>query len=159
MKRAERAEENFKKGLNCAQSVVLAFSDLTGMSREDLLRISAPFGGGIGRMREVCGTVSGMMMITGLVFYNAKSPTTKEKSELYAREQELASRFRKMNGSIICRELLSGVTSDSSPRAEERTEEYYKKRPCSQLCADAAMILEEYLKEQGILDAEGEGVQ
>ena len=78
---------------------------------------------------------------------------------LYAREQELASRFRKMNGSIICRELLSGVTSDSSPRAEERTEEYYKKRPCSQLCADAATILEEYLKEQGILDAEGERVQ
>lgn len=68
MKRAERAEENFKKGLNCAQSVVLAFSDLTGMSREDLLRISAPFGGGIGRMREVCGTVSGMMIIAGLVF-------------------------------------------------------------------------------------------
>lgn len=156
MKRAEMAEINFKSGLNCAQSVVLAFSDLTGMNREDLLRISAPFGGGVGRMREVCGTVSGMMMILGIVFYNAKAPTIKEKSELYAREQELASRFRKINGSIICSDLLSGVTSDCSPKAEERTEEYYKKRPCSQLCADAAEILEEYLKEQGILNSEGE---
>lgn len=156
MNRAERAEENFKKGLNCAQSVVLAFSDLTGISEEDLLRMSAPFGGGVGRMREICGTVSGMMMIAGLIFYNAKTPTTKEKSELYAREQELASRFREMNGSIICRELLSGVKTDCSPQAEERTAEYYKKRPCPQLCACAAGILEEYLKEQCVLDAVGE---
>lgn len=156
MNRAERAEENFKKGLNCAQSVVLAFSDLTGISEEDLLRMSAPFGGGVGRMREICGTVSGMMMIAGLIFYNAKTPTTKEKSELYAREQELASRFREMNGSIICRELLLGVKTDCSPQAEERTAEYYKKRPCPQLCACAAEILEEYLKEQCVLDAEGE---
>ena len=156
MDRAKRAEENFKSGLNCAQSVVLAFSDLTGMSEEDLLRVSAPFGGGVGRMREICGTVSAMAMVAGLLFYHAKTPTLAEKSALYAREQELAARFREKEGSIVCRELLAGVTSDCSPQAEARTPEYYKKRPCSMLCAEAAKILEEYLQEQGILDAEGE---
>ena len=156
MTRAEQAKQHFLQGYNCAQAVVLAFSDLTGLDRETILKLSAPFGGGMGRMREVCGTVSGMMMVAGLVFYDASAVSSAEKSALYVREQELASRFRAQNGSIVCRELLAGVKTAPGPQAEERTKEYYKKRPCAELCACAAQILEDYLVEQGVLSADGE---
>lgn len=155
MNRSERAKENFMRGYNCAQSVFLAFSDILPIGERDALKISAPFGGGVGRMREICGTVSAMMMVCGMLFYDAEHVTLEEKSALYAREQELARRFREKNGTIICRELLRGVESDSSPNAEARTEQYYKKRPCADLCAEAAGILEEYLAEQGVLPAAG----
>lgn len=151
MNRGQTAKENFKKGYNCAQAVVLAFSDLIDTDEKTALRIAAPFGGGVGRMREVCGTVSGMMMVLGAIFYDPSRITTEEKSSLYAREQDVAARFRARNGSIICRELLAGVKTDDSPNAEARTEAYYKKRPCADLCEMAADILEEYLREQGIL--------
>lgn len=156
MTAAEKAKANFMRGLNCAQSVLLAFSDHIGLDEETALKVSAPFGGGMGRMREVCGTVSGMCMVLGLLTYNAENPTNAEKSALYAREQEVARRFRERNGSIICRELLSGVKADSSPNAEARTPEYYKKRPCGDLCADAAEILEQYLMEEGLIAREAE---
>lgn len=157
MNRAEKAKENFMKGYNCTQAVVLAFSDVIGIDEKTALKVSAPFGGGVGRMREICGTVSGMMTVLGLIFYDAEHVTLEEKSALYAREQELAARFRAQNGSIVCRELLVGVKTDCSPNAEARTSEYYKKRPCPQLCAQAADILEDYLREQGVLPAESEG--
>lgn len=153
MTRSESAKANFLRGYNCAQSVFLAFSDLVPTDEKTALKIAAPFGGGVGRMREICGTVSAMMMVCGLVFYDAEHVTLEEKSALYAREQELARRFREKNGSIVCRELLRGVTQDSSPNADARTAEYYKKRPCADLCACAAGILEEYLAEQGVLPA------
>ena len=153
MTRSESAKANFLRGYNCAQSVFLAFSDLVPTDEKTALKIAAPFGGGGGRMREICGTVSAMMMVCGLVFYDAEHVTLEEKSALYAREQELARRFREKNGSIVCRELLRGVTQDSSPNADARTAEYYKKRPCADLCACAAGILEEYLAEQGVLPA------
>ena len=153
MKRGEIAKSAFKSGLNCAQAVFLAFSDVTGFDETTALKISAPFGGGMGRMREVCGTVSGMFMVLGIVFYDPACPITEMKSALYAHEQELARRFKEGTGSIVCRELLSGVKKDDSPRAEERTPEYYKKRPCAELCAHAADLLEEYLIEQGKLTA------
>ena len=155
MERSERAKENFLRGYNCAQSVFMAFSDLLPLSEETALKISAPFGGGVGRLREICGAVSAMAAVCGLLFYDASRVTLEEKSALYAREQELARRFREKNGSIVCRELLRGVTEDCSPNAEARTEEYYKKRPCAALCACAAGILEEYLAEQGVLPAAG----
>ena len=151
MTRAETAKQNFKSGLNCSQAVLLAFADVAGVDRDTALKAAAAFGGGVGRMREICGTVSGMMMSLGLIFYDSENPTGAEKSALYAREQELAARFRRKNGSIVCRELLAGVRTDNSPVAEERTEQYYKKRPCAELCYDAAEILEEYLIEQGVL--------
>lgn len=156
MTREERARQNFLRGMNCAQSVFLAFSDLFGMDEETALKISAPFGGGMGRMREVCGALSGCLMAAGMLFYNAGNLTVQERSALYAREQEIASRFRAENGSIICRELLAGVPHDDLPRAEERTEAYYRKRPCPELCARAARMFEGYLAEQGILPAGGE---
>lgn len=151
MNRADLAKANFLKGYNCSQAVLSAFCDVTGLEEETALRISSSFGGGMGRMREVCGTVSGIFMAAGLIFYNADVPSAQQKSNQYAIVQELARRFKEKNGSIICRELLSGVAADSSPLAEERTETYYKKRPCADLCYDAAEILEGYLIEKGIL--------
>lgn len=151
MTRADKAQENFKSGLNCSQSVLLAFSDLTGLDEEKALQIAAPFGGGMGRMREVCGTVSGMLMAAGAILYNARNLTNAEKSAMYARAQELMNAFREKNGSYVCRELLAGVRTDSSPVAEERTEQYYKKRPCPLLCRDAAEILETFLRKEGVL--------
>ena len=156
MERADRARQNFLRGYNCGQSVVLAFSDLLDLSEKQLLRVSAPFGGGMGRLREACGAVSGMCMVLGLLFYDAEHITTEEKSALYAREQAVAARFREKFGSIVCRELLAGTGATSAPQAEERTEEYYKKRPCPALCAAAAGILEEYLSEEGVLPSGGE---
>lgn len=153
MERGRRAEENFRRGYNCAQSVFLAFSDLIGMGEKTALKVSAPFGGGVGRMREICGAVSAMEMVCGLLFYDADHVTLEEKSALYAREQELARRFRDKNGTMICRELLRGITDDVSPQAEARTSVYYQKRPCAGLCACAAEILENYLAEQGVLPA------
>ena len=147
MNRAERAKQNFMEGCNCAQSVVLAFADLTDLSREQLLRVSAPLGGGVGRMREICGAITGMCTVLGLLTYDANHVTLEEKSALYAREQEVASRFYKKFGSMLCRELLAGTGATSSPQAEARTEEYYQKRPCPALCAAAAQMLEEYLQE------------
>ena len=159
MDREKRAHENFCGGLNCGQSVFMAFADLTDLTYEQAMKLSAPFGGGMGRMREVCGAVSASMMVLGLLFYDAAHPTNEEKSALYAREQEVASRFRKAFGTIICRELLEGTGADDAPQAEERTAEYYAKRPCAGLCAGAAKILQGYLAEEGVLPAGGEGKQ
>ena len=151
MSRADLAKTNFLKGYNCAQAVVCAFIDLTNVSETDALRASSSFGGGIGRMREVCGAVSGMFMVAGLIFYDGENPSTQQNSEQYAIVQELARRFKEKNRTIICRELLEGVKVDSTPNAEARTDAYYKKRPCADLCYDAAQILEQFLIEKGVL--------
>lgn len=152
MSRGDIAKENFKKGYNCAQAVLLAFADMTDIDEESLLRLGLPFGGGMGRMRLTCGTVTGMIAALGLITGTA-ALDSKAKNEQYAAVQELVRRFREKNGSIICEELLSGkgVATDVSPVAETRTERYYKKRPCADLCLDAAEILEEYLKEKGYI--------
>lgn len=151
MQRAEIARENFMKGLNCCQSVFLAFRDLTGLDESAAMKVSAPLGGGVGRMREICGAVSAMMMVLGFVYYDAAHPTLEEKTALYRLEQELAGRFRERYGSVVCRELLKGIVSDSSPNADARTENYYKKRPCPDFCAEAAGMLERFLIENGKL--------
>jgi len=116
------------------------------------MKISSSFGGGMGRMREVCGTVSGMFMALGLALFdnNAKD----NKANQYKAVQELANRFKAQNGSIICRELLSGITSSDTPIPSARTEEYYKKRPCVELVGDAVEILEKYLKENAVSNKE-----
>lgn len=151
MQRSEIARANFMRGLNCCQSVFLAFNDVTGLDEHTALKISAPLGGGVGRMREICGAVSAMMLVLGIVFYDAEHPTAEEKSALYAVEQELAARFRNRYGTIVCRELLKGITDDASSQAEERTAEYYRMRPCPELCAEAAAMLESFLREKGKL--------
>lgn len=145
MTREEHAAQLFLDGCNCAQAVLLAFADQTGLDEDTAKRIASGFGGGMARMREVCGAVSGMFMAAGLL-YGSSSLSHEEKSAHYLRLQALAAQFREKNGSIICRELLTGVKTDGTPLPERRTAEYYKKRPCAALVADAAHILAQYIE-------------
>ena len=140
---AEKAKELFKQGYNCSQAVFGAFCEELGMDFETAMKISSSFGGGMGRMREVCGTVSAMFMAAGLQFWDPSQPNAK--AEHYARIQELAKKFKEKNRSIICRELLEGIESSTSPRPAERNETYYKKRPCVELVGDAAEIFEKLI--------------
>jgi len=139
------AEELFKKGYNCSQSVFAAFCDETGMDLETALKISSSFGGGMGRLREVCGAVSGMFMVIGML-YGYSNPLDKTvKTEQYKLIQSLAMKFESKNNSIICRDLLKLTVKSDNPIPEVRTEEYYKKRPCVELVKYAAELLDEYI--------------
>ena len=144
--KSEKAKELFKSGYNCSQAVLGVFCEELGLDFETAMKLASSFGGGMGRMREVCGTVSGMFMAAGLAFASA-SDSPLEKGEHYKRIQELAKRFRDKNGSIICRELLQGIESSTAPTPSERTQNYYKKRPCVELVGDSVEIFEEFLKE------------
>lgn len=147
--RGERARQNFLAGYNCAQSVVLAFADLLeeqGIDPDQAARMASPFGGGMGRMREVCGTVSGALLVLGLVEGYDDPKAYAAKKELYERVQELAGAFRDENGSIVCRELLGLAAGPSEAAPERRTDAYYRKRPCPELCASAARILSSHLQ-------------
>ncbi len=146
--RKERAEELFLNGYNCTQSVVLAFEDVLPLDHETLTKVSSSFGGGMGRLREVCGTVSGMAMVAGFLYGYSTPGNVPEKSEHYARIQELAHRFEELNGSIVCRELLGLSCKHDSPQASKRTAEYYRKRPCKELAGQAAQIMAEYMEQQ-----------
>ncbi len=142
MTRAERAAELFVEGYNCAQAVAMAFSDLMGLDEKRTAKLSSSFGGGMGRMREVCGAVSGMLLVLGDLYgYDEDVGTVKK--EHYALVQELAGQFREKNGSIVCREILKNPPSDPVPST--RTEEYYAQRPCVRMVYTAANILEEYI--------------
>lgn len=147
MTHGEKAKALFEEGYNCAQSVAGAFAGDMGMDIAQAALLSSSFGGGIGRLREVCGCVSGMALVAGYLYGYSDPEAVEEKAELYALIQELAGKFREENGSIICRELLEGITGDSSPSPEERTEQYYHVRPCGELTASAAMILEKKMAE------------
>ena len=146
--RVERAQAYFKAGYNCAQAVVMAFDDVMQMSPDELARLAAPFGGGMGRMREVCGTVSGMTFLAGAIKPSANPSNLEERKENYALVQLFADRFREENGDIVCRRLLG--LEPVAERAEtampsERTPEYYRKRPCSEYVGCAARIVAEHL--------------
>ncbi len=150
--KTEKAKELFKNGYNCAQSVLGVFCEELGLDFNTAMKISCPFGGGMGRMREVCGAVSGMFMVSGL-YYSSADGSNENKARQYKIVQELAKRFKERNGSIICKELLEGIESSTSPVPSERTEGYYKKRPCMDLVADSVEIIEQFIKEnQGILE-------
>lgn len=144
--KSERAKELFKSGYNCSQAVLGVFCEELGLDFETAMKLASSFGAGMGRMREVCGTVSGMFMAAGLAFASA-SDSAVAKGEHYKRIQELAKRFKDINGSIICRELLQGIESSTAPKPSERTETYYKKRPCVELVGDSVEIFEGFLKE------------
>lgn len=150
MTRGELAAANFTSGYNCAQSVLLAFSDLTGLDEKAALSISSSFGGGMGRLREVCGAVSGMFMAAGLLYGENTHLSHEEKAAHYARIQLLAAQFREKNGSYLCRELLAGSKATEGIVPEQRTEDYYKKRPCKLLCSDAAELLAQYIAEHPV---------
>ena len=146
MTRGERAKQYFLSGYNCAQSVLLTFSDLTGLDAPSAMKIASSFGGGMGRLREVCGAVSGMFMALGLLYGDEEVPAHEDKAAHYQRVQELAAQFKEKNGTIICRELLSDIQTTSGSEPEQRTDQYYTKRPCSELCACAAEILSQYIE-------------
>lgn len=144
---SEKARENFLSGYNCSQAVVLAFSELFEIDEKTLLMLSSPFGGGMGRLREVCGAVSGMLTVAGLL-WGYSSPTDKsQKAECYAMVQKLVGKFRERNGSFICRTLV-GKEPTSTPEPTDRTPEFYQKRPCANLVALAAAIIEEEMEER-----------
>jgi C_GCAxxG_C_C family probable redox protein len=147
--RVNEAVKLFKEGYNCSQSVVAAFAEMYGFTREQALKMSASFGGGIGRMRETCGAACGMFLLAGLEKGAVDGADNKGKSDNYALVQQLAEEFRKRNGSINCGELLGlKPRTELSAQAEPRTKEYYAKRPCSKIVEEAATIWAEYLKSQ-----------
>ena len=144
---AELARDLFLQGYNCSQSVFCAFCDVTGLELDDAARMASSFGGGLGRLREVCGTVSGAALVLGVVRGYADPKDYAAKKAHYALVQEFARRFREANGSIVCRELLKGVDATTGGAPEARTVEYYRKRPCPNLAYCAAEILDEMLKD------------
>lgn len=140
-----KAMKYFKEGYNCAQSVVAAFCDKLSIDFETAIKLSSSFGGGMGRLREVCGAVSGMFIVAGLL-YGYDNPIDKiAKTAHYKLIQDLATEFKKSNGSIICRDLLGLGKGADSPIPDDRTKEYYSKRPCVQLVGMAAEIIENYI--------------
>lgn len=150
MTRGDIAAEKFTNGYNCAQAVLLAFCDVTGLDEQTAAKLTSGFGGGIGRLREVCGAANGAFMVISLVYGDGGIAPREQKGALYARIQDFAARFKAHNGSYLCRELLAGVKTDGSPLPDQRTGEYYKKRPCAEIVRDAADMLEAYLKENPI---------
>lgn len=145
----DKARALFLAGANCAQAVLCAFTEETGLDTGTAMKIASGFGGGMARMREVCGAVSGMFMAYDMIYGTASFTDKEAKDAVYKKLQDLAGEFRKENSSIICKELLGlslpGNTPDS-PVSEARTPQYYKKRPCADLVAMAAGILAEELE-------------
>lgn len=139
--RVMRAVELFKMGYNCAQSVVAAFADEYGYTEEQALKMSASFGGGIGRMRETCGAACGMFILAGLETGCTDAQDRQGKADNYALVQRLAGEFRRKNGSLICAELLGlRERKPQDPNPDERTQLYYEKRPCVKMVETAARI-------------------
>ena len=141
--RSERAKDLFLEGYNCAQAVVGAFSDVFSMDFDVLMKTVSSFGGGMGRLREVCGAVSGMFFVAGALYGYDDPKAKEEKTEHYRLIQTLAEKFREKNGFIICRELLTETDKPLTHIPSERTTTYYQKRPCKELVADAVLVLEE----------------
>jgi len=137
--------ELFKQDYNCSQSVFAAFCEEMGMDFETALKLSSSFGGGMGRLREVCGAVSGIFMVAGMKYGYTDPKDNLSKAEHYKLIQSIAKQFEEKNGSLICRELLGLDKGNDSYVPEERTEAYYEKRPCTLLVGDAADIMEQLI--------------
>lgn len=139
------AKAYFEQGYNCAQAVLLAFCEETGLSAEQAAKLASGLGGGMGRMREVCGAVSAMFLVEGILNGYADPTAKEEKAALYARVRALADAFKEKNGSIICRDLLLETETTPGFEPEQRTEAYYQRRPCGCYVEDAAQILADAL--------------
>ncbi len=143
MNRQELAAQYFMEGYNCAQAVIMSYADTLNLDPKFCAKLSSSFGGGMGRMREVCGAVSGMLMAAGLL-YGYDGPEEGEvKKNHYACVQALAEEFRNSNGSIICREILKNPPSDPNPTP--RTQSFYEQRPCARMVMEAVRILDDYI--------------
>ena len=148
------ARNFFTEGYNCAQAVALAYADIIDLDKQTIARMAASFGGGLSRLREVCGAVSGMAFVAGALIPADNPQNTIAKRENYTLMQSFAEGFRKENGSIICRELLGLTQTKDEPTPSERTAEYYRKRPCVEYVAIAARIIGEYLASNEVKTAE-----
>lgn len=147
-KRVARARNYFTSGYNCAQAVAMAFDDIIALDTNTVARLSAPFGGGMGRMREVCGAVSGMTLVAGAIAPSIDPKNMDERKANYALVQHFAAEFRQENGDIVCRRLLGleeNVERSEGAMPSERTAEYYRKRPCVEYVATAARIVATHL--------------
>ena len=144
---AQKAMALFKEGYNCSQALCLAVADQYPIEESLILKLSSSFGGGMVRLREVCGAVTGMFMVAGLLYGYDDPKADAEKARHYARIQELAHAFDAQSGSIICRDLLGLTHKEDEPTPEKRTESYYHKRPCVEKVGLAAAILEQYLQQ------------
>ncbi len=149
-KHGDKAYELFMSGYNCSQAVAGAFADVLGMDFETAVKLGSGFGGGMGRMREVCGTFSGIVMVMSMLYGYSDPKDNSTKTELYGRIQEIAEQFRRDNGSIICKDLLGLSKPEGTSVPDQRTSEYYKKRPCPELCRYAADILEQYIADHPV---------
>ena len=148
MNHSEYAAKLFYDGYSCSQAIAVAFCDVTGLEPSFSAKMASSFGGGIGRLREVCGAVSGMLLVAGLLYGYDTNDDATAKKEHYARVQELAGIFREKIGSIVCREILKNPPSDPTP--SPRTESFYKERPCVHMVITAAEILDQYICEHPI---------
>ena len=148
MDREYRAAALFAEGYNCAQAVIMVFSDLIGVDEKQCAKLSSSFGGGMGRQREVCGAVSGMLMVAGLLYGYDGPEEGQIKKDHYARVQQLCEQFRNEVGSIICREILKNPPSDPNPTP--RTAEFYQQRPCAHMVTLAVQIMEQYISEHPV---------
>ena len=145
MNRPDKAEELFRKGYNCSQSTFAAFADVLGMTVEEAAKIASPFGAGFGKLREVCGAVSGMTLLAGYLNGYDDPADYESKKELYRLIQKMCAEFEEREGTIICRELLGLKKGEDLGEPSVRTEEDYQSRPCIGACRTAAEIAERYL--------------
>lgn len=146
MSKQETAKNLFCKGYNCAQAVAGAYAEEMGMDFDTVVKAVSSFGGGMGRMREVCGAVSGIFFVAGALYGYSDPKDFNAKKEHYERIQYLAAKYKEETGSIICRELLGLEGKDTKAEPSKRTKEYYKKRPCPEMVGLAAKIMEEYIQ-------------
>ena len=159
--RIQRAVELFMQGYGCCQSVVCAFSDLYGLDEEMALRISAGFGGGVGRMRMMCGTCSALVILAGLEKGQTRGEDREGKAACYQLVRQLLETFRQRNGSIICAELLqmNGIKAETNTsQPDERNAEYYRVRPCARKVESAARVFAEYLASSETSRKEGKSL-
>lgn len=143
--RVSKAVATFEEGYNCCQSVFSTYADLFGMDRETALKLSCSMGAGVGRMREVCGTVSAMALLAGLKTGNTDPQNQAAKTANYELVRKLADAFKEEQGAIVCREILGIRGREKSAAPSIRTKEYYKTRPCSRTVACASRIIETLL--------------
>ena len=148
MNHVDKASKMFYDGYNCAQAVAVAFCDVTGLDEKTTAKMVSPFGGGMGRLREVCGAVSGMLFVLGCLYGYDESTDDEAKKQTYQQVQELAKAFQAQNGSIICREILKNPPTDPNPFP--RTEEYYATRPCVRMVATAAKLMDDFIAKHPI---------
>ena len=148
-----KAMDLFLEGYNCAQAVAVAFCDLTGLDEKTTAKMVSPFGGGMGRLREVCGAVSGMFFVLGQLYGYDNADADETKKELYARVQDLAAQFKEQCGSILCRDLLDNPPTDPNP--SPRTAQYYKDRPCALLVKIAADLMDAFIAQHPLEEYHG----